>query len=116
MKQTLFETKLSSIMKKLSDAQSSYESTPGETWDNVGTNPLDVAFTELSELYVGGDTAQRKHIFEQAGLAKLPDKLSYFVSRISKQIQSQGDAKWLEIGLAAAAIDGARADFRDLIT
>ena len=115
MEQTLFETKFSSIMKKLDEAQSSYDFKSGETWDNVGSNPLDVAFTELSELYLEADTAQRGFIFEQAAIAKLPYNLWYFIRRVAKHIQSQEDAKWLEIGLAASLIDGARADFRDLI-
>jgi hypothetical protein len=115
MEQTHFEAKFSSIMKKLGDAQSYYEFKTGDTWDHVGTNPLDIAFTELSELYLEADSTQRKYIFEQAGLAKLPYNLWYFIRRVAKHIQSQGDAKWLEIGLAASLIDGARADFRDLI-
>ncbi len=116
MEQILFEAKFSETMKKLSDAQRCYDfKEDEEVWDNVGTNPLDVAFTELSELYLAADSAQRKYIFEQAGLADLPYNLWYFVRRVAKLIQTQGDAKWLEIGLAASLIDGARADFRDLI-
>jgi hypothetical protein len=115
MEQTLFETKFSSIMKKLDEAQSFYDFKAGETWDNVGTNPLDVALTELSELYLEADTTQREYIFEQAAIAKLPYNLWYFIRRVAKHIQSQEDTKWLEIGLAASRIDGARADFRDLI-
>jgi len=115
MDQTLFEAKFSNIAKKLRDAQSYYDFKPGETWDNIGTNPLDVAFTELSELYLEADTTQREYIFEQAALEKLPYNLWYFIRRVAKHIQSQGDTKWLEIGLAASLIDGARADFRDLI-
>jgi hypothetical protein len=115
MEQTLFDAKFSSIMKKLSDAQKYYEFKTDETWDNVGTNPLDIAFTELSELYLEGDSTQRQYIFEQAAVANLPYNLWYFIRRVAKHIQSQEDAKWLEIGLAAALIDGARADFRDLI-
>jgi hypothetical protein len=76
---------------------------------------LDVAFTELSELYLEADTTQRDFIFEQAALVKLPYNLWYFIRRVAKHIQSQGDTKWLEIGLVASFIDGARADFRDLI-
>lgn len=115
MEQTLFEAKFSSITKKLSDAQSYYEFKTDETWDNVGTNPLDKAFIELSELYLEADSTQRKYIFEQAGLTNLPYNLWYFIRRVAKLIQSPRDARWLEIGLAASLIDGARADFRDLI-
>ena len=116
MDDPLFNSKFSSIMKKLGDAQSYYEFKPGETWDNVGTNPLDIAYTELSELYLEADSAQRKYIFEQAELAKLPSNLWHFIRRVAKHIQFHEDAKWVEIGLAASLIDGARADFRDLIT
>lgn len=115
MEQTLFEAKFSSIMKELGNAQRYYEFKTDEIWDNVGTNPLDTAFTELSELYLEADSTQRKYIFEQAGLANLPYNLWYFIRRVAKLIQSSGDAKWLEIGLAASLIDGARGDFRDLI-
>jgi hypothetical protein len=116
MEQTLFEAKYSSVMKQLSNAQNGYDfKTAEETWNNVGTNPLDVAFTELSELYLEADSIQRKYIFEEAALAKLPHNLWYFIRRIAKHIQSPGDTKWLEIGLAASLIDGARADSRDLI-
>lgn len=115
MEQTLFEEKYSNIMKKLDEAQISYDFIAGETWDNVGSNPLDLAFTELSELYLEADSSQRKYVYEQAAIAKFPHNLWYFIRRVAKHIQSQGDTKWLEIGLAASLIDGARADFRDLI-
>jgi hypothetical protein len=115
MEQTLFEAKFSSITKKLSDAQSYYEFKTGETWNNVGPNPLDAAFTELSELYIEADSTQRKYIFEQAGLTNLPYNFWYFIRRVAKLIQSPRDARWLEIGLVASLIDGARGDFRDLI-
>lgn len=114
MEQTLFEAKFSSIMKKLGSAQS-YSFKTTETWNDVGTNPLDVAFTELSELYLEADNTQKKYIFEQAGLAKLPSNLWYFIRRVGKHIQSKRDARWLEIGLAASLIDGAREDSRDFI-
>jgi hypothetical protein len=115
MEQILFEAKFSSITKKLSDAQSCYEFKTGETWDNVGTNPLDEAFIELSELYLEADSTQRKYIFEQAELMNLPYNCWYFIRRVAKLIQSPRDTRWLEIGLAASLIDGARGDFRDLI-
>jgi hypothetical protein len=116
MDQTLFEAKFSSIMKKLDNAQSDYEFKTGDIWDKVGLNPLDLAFTELSELYLEADSTQRKCVFEEAARAELPYNLWYFIRRVAKHIQSPGDAKWLEIGLAASLIDGGRGDFRDLTT
>ena len=41
--------------------------------------------------------------------------LWYFVRRVGQHIDLVSDVKWLEVGIAAALIDGARGDFRDLI-
>jgi len=117
MNQAAFETKYASVKEKLEGAKDNYDfKTDEETWENVGTNPLDLAFIELSRLYLDANETQRNLIFADAAQEKYLHDIWYFVRRIAKLINSPDDTKWLEIGLAAAQIDGARGDFRDLIT
>ena len=116
MNQAQFDSKFSRIKAKLNDTKNSYDfKTSEEVWSNIGINPLDIAFTELSELYLEADDVQKKQLFDYAMSAKLQYNLWYFIRRVGNQIHSHVDSKWLKIGLAAALIDGARGDFRDLI-
>lgn len=116
MEEAAFTTKFASAQEKIQKAKGSYEfKTKEEVWGNIGTNPLDIAFTDLSELYMEVDDIHKKQIFEYAGIEGLPYDLWYFIRRVGQQIQSMNDAKWLDVGIAAALIDGARGDFRDLI-
>ena len=110
-----FDTRFSLIAQKLYDAQNDYEfKTEDDIWSNIGTNRLDIAFTELSELYFEADDVQWKYIFDRAGSDGVPYNLWYFVRRVGKLIRTKEDDKWLRIGITAALIDGGRGDFRDL--
>ncbi len=40
---------------------------------------------------------------------------TYMFVELGKLIQSEQDSKWLQIGIAAAMIDGGRGDYPDLI-
>jgi hypothetical protein len=115
MLQSQFESMFAMICKKLNDARGSYNFTTNEeVWGNIGTNPLDIAFTELSELYLEADDNQKDYIFHSmAGDPALYD-IWYFVRRIGKRINKKADTKWLEVGIAAALIEGERGDYRDL--
>lgn len=116
MNESSFTARIAIIQDKLQKAKGSYDfRTNEETWENIGTNPLDIAFTDLSELYLEADDIRKKLIFEYAGTDGLPNDLWYFVRRVGQQIHLASDVKWLEVGIAAALIDGARGDFRDLI-
>lgn len=115
MDKTSFTTRFANIQEKIRKAKGNYEfKSVEETWGNIGTNPLDIAFTDLAELYLEADDIHKKQIIDYAGY-DLPNDLWYFVRRVGLHIQSTSDIKWLEIGIAAALIDGARGDFRDLI-
>jgi len=116
MNEASFMAGFTIIQDKLQKAKGSYDfKTKEETWENIGTNPLDIAFTDLSELYLEAGDIRKKQIFEYAGTHGLPNDLWYFVRRVGQQIHLASDVKWLEVGIAAALIDGARGDFRDLI-
>lgn len=116
MEQAVFEAKYASVKEKLRISKNAYDfKTKDEAWSNIGTNSLDLAFTELSNLYLEANETQRDLIFAESGEEKYLYDLWYFIRRIAKIIKSQGDSKWLEVGLAASRIDGARTDFRDLI-
>lgn len=116
MNESSFVAKFAIIQDRLQKAKGSYDfKTQEETWENIGTNPLDIAFTGLSELYLEADDMRKRQIIEYSGNEGLPNDLWYFVRRVGQQIHLASDVKWLEVGIAAALIDGARGDFRDLI-
>lgn len=115
MFQSQFESEFSSVRQRIKDAEGSYNfETGGEVWANIGSNPLDQAFTELTELYLHADDHQRRRIYDSMSNDPSLADLWYFVRRVGKQIRSKEDTKWLERGITAALIDGARGDFRDL--
>jgi hypothetical protein len=116
MNQVQFEARFTAIHEKLAHARGSYNFTAEEgIWGNIGANPLDIAFLELSELYLEADHIRKKYIFDAIASTSALYDIWYFVRRIGKQIKAASDHKWLEIGIAAAMIDGARTDYRDLI-
>jgi hypothetical protein len=116
MDQMQFASKFSSIQAKLSNSSNYYKfKTVEDVWKNIGTNPLDIAIIELTNLYLESDNIQREFIFNHFTSNELLNDLWYFVRRIGKQINAKDDSKYLELGIAASLIDGGRADFRDLI-
>lgn len=116
MFQSQFKSRFSAICEKLASSRGSYDfRTDEDIWRDIGTNPRDIAFTELSELYMEAEDAQRKQIFEDMANDSALFDIWCFIRRMGKQIHSKDDTKWLELGITAALIDGARGDFRDLI-
>lgn len=116
MNQAQFASRFAVIREKMDQARGSYNfKTEEELWEDIGSNPLDIAFRELSELYLEADYIQKRHIFDSMTNALSLYDIWYFVRRVGKQIKSASDHKWLETGIAAGMIDGARTDPRDLI-
>ncbi len=114
MFESQFESEFSSVREKIKNAQGSYNFKTGkEAWENIGTNPLDVAFTELTQLYLRADDHQRSVIYDTITNDPSAYDLWCFIRRVGKQICSKEDTRWLELGVVAAQI--ARGDFRDLI-
>jgi len=116
MKPAQFESRFTAIHQKLDQARGSYNfKTEEEIWGGIGINPLDIAFFELSESYLEADHLQKKRIFDSIANTPSLYDIWYFVRRVGRQIRAASDHMWFEIGIAAAMIDGARTDFRDLI-
>jgi hypothetical protein len=115
MDQIEFESRFSNISEKIKRPDLFYNFIGNNIWENAGTLPRDVFFTEFAELYIDADTAQRKRISDYFAAHSLINNLYLYVRRIGKLILSEHDSRWLQIGIAAALIDGGRNDYRDLI-
>jgi hypothetical protein len=87
-----------------------------------GTAPFDFGrlnqlLDELCSLYLAADQEQRAVI---RGLFDDKTRLrkylhSYIGGRAAPRLESTGDRKWLDLGLAAASIVDQRVDWRDLL-
>ena len=115
MDPTEFEVRFSTISEKIKRPDLFYNFIGNNIWENVGTLTRDIFFTEFAELYIDADAAQRKRISDYFAARSLINDLYLYVRRIGKLIQSEQDSRWLQIGIAAAMIDGGRGDYRDLI-
>jgi hypothetical protein len=84
-------------------------------WSAVGIHELDHEFTRLADLYLASKPTRRAAI-RAAFTGKLDtlDDLWRYVRRVGLLIQS-ADVAWLRRGLAIAAVEGGRADFRDTL-
>jgi hypothetical protein len=87
-----------------------------------GTAPFDFGqlnrlLDELCSLYLSADQEQRvfiRDLFEDK--TRLRKYLhSYIGGRAAPRLESTGDRKWLDLGLAAASIVDQRVDWRDLL-
>src|SRR5262245_39391596 len=75
----------------------------------------DQLLTDFATLFLEGDSTQKKTIFDFFARKKhLLHEIWKYVRRIAMKIKSKADAKWLQVGLAASLIDGARGDFKEL--
>jgi hypothetical protein len=84
-------------------------------WKDIGAHPVDLRFAALVQLYLQSDSEQRQ--LDRDHFKGQDDRLwemIFYVRRVAKLIESQDDVKWLRLGLAAAAIQDGRVDFRDL--
>jgi len=115
MDQTEFKSRFSIIAEKIKRPDLFYHFIGNNIWENIGTLSRDIFFTEFAELYIDADAPQRKQISDYFAAHSLINDLYLYVRRIGKLIQSEQDSKWLQIGIAAAMIDGGRGDSRDLI-
>ena len=115
MDQKEFEARFSTISEKIKRPDLFYNFIGNNIWENAGTLPRDIFFTEFAELHIDADVAQRKRISDYFAAHSLINNLYLYVRRIGKLIQSEQDSRWLQIGIAAATIDGGRGDYRDLI-
>jgi len=85
-------------------------------WKDIGTHPADLRFTALAQFYLQCDSKQRQLIRDHfKGQNDLLWAMTFYVRRVAKLIKSKDDTQWLRLGLAAAAIQDGRADFRDLV-
>jgi hypothetical protein len=115
MDQIEFESRFSLIAEKIKGPDLFYNFRGNNIWENVGSLSRDIFFTEFAELYIDADAPQRKQISDYFAAHSLINDLYLYVRRIGKLIQSEQDSRWLQIGIAAAMIDGGRGDYRDLI-
>lgn len=86
-------------------------------WKQVGECEADRRWTALADLYLALDSSQRKQIRDYFGDrgAEL-DEMWRFVRRVGLLLRTADDLEWLRRGLAIAAIEGGRRDYRDTIT
>ena len=85
-------------------------------WTGVGDHQLDQKLTQLADLYLAAAPARREAIrcyFENRREAL--DALWLYIRRIALLLWSSADVVWLRRGLAVAAIEGGRVDYRDTI-
>jgi cyclase len=82
----------------------------------VGRCDADTRWTRLADLYLRADTQRRKQIRDYfGGRPQDLDDMVLSVRRMAAQLQSVNDIHWLRRGLAVAAIEGGRRDYRDTI-
>ncbi len=86
------------------------------TWKKLGACEADVRWTRLADLYLRSDTQRRKQIRDYFGDRRADlDEMWLYVRRMGARMQSTDDIHWLRRGLAIAAIEGGRMDYRDTI-
>lgn len=113
MDQNSFETQFQQWQATPGVGDDAYFQHP--VWKDIGTHPVDLRFTALAELYLQSNSEQRQLIRDHfKGQDDRLWEMIFYVRRVAKLIKSEGDVKWLRLGLAAAAIQDGRVDFRDL--
>jgi hypothetical protein len=83
-------------------------------WSNVGRRPLDSRLSTLADLYWDAAEDQRQKIRDAVD-PRLTWELIAYIRRVAILIEGKTDVQWLRRGLAIAAIENGRDDFRDLI-
>jgi glyoxylase-like metal-dependent hydrolase (beta-lactamase superfamily II) len=85
-------------------------------WDQLGTCALDQRLSQLADLYLAAGTTTRKQIRDYfSGRGAELDELWLFTRRVAAQVRSPHDVALVRRGLAIAAIEGGRRDYRDTI-
>jgi glyoxylase-like metal-dependent hydrolase (beta-lactamase superfamily II) len=86
------------------------------TWEQIGQCAADRRWSELADLYLAADTSRRRQIREYFGTRPRDlDEMWIYVRRIGMRLRSADDVDWMRRGLAIAAIEGGRSDYRDTI-
>src|SRR5262245_53080559 len=113
MDQATFEASFQQWQLAYLDDNATY---PEDVWTQIGAHPLDLRLTELADLYLSANPDQRLTIYKdfQNDQPRLWELLVY-VRRMTKMLATPADDQWLRRGLAIAAVEGARSDFRDTI-
>jgi glyoxylase-like metal-dependent hydrolase (beta-lactamase superfamily II) len=85
-------------------------------WEQIGECAADRRWSKLADLYLAADTSRRRQIREyfQARPGEL-DAMMLYVRRMGKRLRSADDVEWMRRGLAIAAVEGGRRDYRDTI-
>jgi len=87
-----------------------------KAWEQIGECAADRRWSALADLYLTADTPRRRQIREYFGARTQDlDEMWIYVRRMGKQLRSANDVEWLRRGLAIAAIEGGRMDYRDTI-
>jgi hypothetical protein len=85
-------------------------------WEQIGKCDLDRRLSQLADLYLTAGTTMRKQIRDYfAGRDAELDELSMYTRRMGKLAASANDVAVVRRGLAVAAIEGGRRDYRDTI-
>jgi cyclase len=85
-------------------------------WERLGECDLDRRLSKLADLYLSSDTSRRKQIRDYfAGRNGELDEMWIYVRRMGALVRSADDVALIRRGLAIAAIEGARIDYRDTI-
>lgn len=85
-------------------------------WEQIGECGADKRWSQLADLYLAADTSRRRQIREY--FTSRPgdlDEMWIYVRRMGKRLSSADDVQWLRRGLAIAAVEGGRRDYRDTI-
>ena len=86
-------------------------------WKQVGDCDADRRWSALADLYLSEDSSRRKQIRDYfGGRNKALDEMWIYVRRMGQRLRSADDVDWLRRGLAIAAIEGGRMDYRDTIS
>ena len=84
-----------------------------DPWAEVGSSDADKRWSSLAELYFHSDTQRRKSIRDYFGdRPRDLDEMRQYVRRMGRLMKNADDVPWLRHGLAIAAIEGGRNDYR----
>lgn len=83
-------------------------------WSNPGGRPRDLQLSALADLYWDASDDQRQRIRDAVDPHVTWELLAY-IRRVAILIKDEAGLQWLRRGLAIAAIENGRSDFRDLI-
>jgi hypothetical protein len=90
--------------------------TVAEYVEKAGTEPLDVAIAALCDTYLAGGAEVRECV---RSFVERPqgfhNTLLNYVFRMASVLRRDPSPRWIRLAIAAAAIEDARLDYRDLI-